>query len=388
MSPGGRSPLIPFSRNPLDKTDTIVVVDDYVQGRYIKTRALSHAGFHVLEASTGEEALRTIQEHRPAVVVLDVKLPDVNGFEVCRAIKTNPDLASTIVLQVSAYFTATEHQIQGFESGADAYLPGDTPLSLLIAKIRALLRTSRAQAAAADREHYATFVDALDRSRQDLRDLSASLLKAQEDERHRIARELHDDFAQRLAALEIDLTRICQERGDPDGQLQRTIRAVSSLSLDLRNLTHDLHPIAFEHLGFEVGVRSLIQDFERTHDLPGQFIDQSFGRALPQFVSTVLYRITQEALRNVVKHAGDARVTITLSATEATACVTIEDDGNGFDPEMERERPGLGIVSMRERARLVGGNLEITSAPGRGTIIKACVPLIERPLVTGTSALQ
>jgi two-component system CheB/CheR fusion protein len=350
------------------------VVDDHQTGLYVKSRILATAGFQVFEATSGLEALALIAEQRPVLVVLDVQLPDMDGKDVCRAIKQNPETAGTMVLQVSAYYTSAEDQVQGLDSGADAYIPGDIAPALLVAAVRALLRTRRAEDAVRDREERVQLVEALDRSQQELRALAASLFTAQEEERRRIARELHDDFSQRMALLEMELTQL--RRGSPelDEQLSSVIAQISALSQELRNVSHDLHPSGLEHLGLEAGLRSLCEEFERAHKLPIRFSYSEEGRRVSPPVATVLYRIAQEALRNVVKHAGDARVTMEVWVEADQLCLAISDDGCGFKMGAHSNQAGLGLISMQERARLVDGRVEVQSTPAKGTKVKVCVP--------------
>lgn len=178
-----------------EPSPTILVVDDYESARYARARVLSGAGFHVLESATGNDALQIVAEHSPVLVVLDIKLPDIDGMAVCRAIKENPATANIMVLQVSAFYTSTEDQISGLDSGADAYIPGDIAPSLLVCAVRALLRTSRAEAALRARQERMELLEALECSQAELHAATAALLTAQDDERRRIARELHDDFS-------------------------------------------------------------------------------------------------------------------------------------------------------------------------------------------------
>ncbi|HYP06734.1 MAG TPA: response regulator [Bryobacteraceae bacterium] len=358
---------------------TVLVVDDYQSGLYIKARVLAEAGFHVLKASSGAEALRMFDEHRPAVVVLDVRLPDIDGMAVCRAIKHHPSAAQTMVLQVSAYYTSNEHQVLGLDSGADAYLPGDIAPALLVAAVRALLRTRRAEEALRDREERLQLLDALDQSEQKLRALAAGLFTAQEEERRRIARELHDDFSQRMALVEITLSKLLQQAPEFHSQLAGVIAQISALSQDLRDVSHVLHPSGLEHLGLQRGLRSLCEEFERAHNLAVRFRDSTGGGRVAEPTATVFYRIAQEALRNVVKHAGDARATINLSASDGELSLKIEDDGCGFDMSVAQHRTGLGFISMQERARLVEGRVEVRSEPGQGTVIVVTAPWPQAP---------
>ena len=355
-----------------DAIATVLVVDDHNSGRYVKTRVLVDAGFHVLSASTGMQALETIAEHHPALVVLDVLLPDINGKDVCRAIKENPATAGTMVLQVSAYYTSTDDQVEGLDSGADAYIPGDIAPALLVAAVRALLRTRRAEDAVRDREERLHLVEALDRSQEELRALAASLFTAQDEERRRIARELHDDFSQHTALLEMELTKLQQQSPQLEAQLNGIITQVSTLSQELRNVSHALHPSGLEHLGLEAGLRSLCEEFERAHELPIRFSYSSGDQRVPVATATVFYRIAQEALRNVVKHAGDARVTMTLTADEELLSLTVQDDGCGFEVGAQGSGSRLGLISMQERARLIGGWVDVRSEVGVGTTVSVC----------------
>lgn len=357
---------------PNESAATLLVVDDHEGGLYLKSRTLARAGFRVIEATDGQAALRIVREQQPALVVLDVKLPDVDGIAVCREIKDDPATASTMVLQVSAYYTSTDDHVQGLDSGADAYLPGDIAPALLLATVRALLRTSRAEQAIRDREERLRLREAVNEQQEKLRELTAMLLTTQEQERRRIARELHDDLCQRVARLEMDLAKL---RDNPaGGQLEPIIGQTRAIFDELRSLSHSLHPSVLEHLGLKAALQSLVEDFEYRHNIAVHFLCL-IDRGIPFSIATVLYRIAQEALRNVAKHAGDARVTLTLSENAHELCLTIRDDGCGFDGGIPRTKPGLGLISMQERASLIGGHLEVHSIPGGGTTVGVRVRL-------------
>jgi signal transduction histidine kinase len=363
----------------------ILIVDDDSGGLYAKRVALEHAGFSVFEASTGAQALEIVSEQNPHLVVLDVKLPDLDGFEVCRDIKRNAKTAATMVLQVSAYYTSATHQVQGLEHGADAYLPGDIPAPLLLAAVRALLRTQRAERRLRDlqeREQRRLAAEAeatakaLDSTQEELRALAASLLTAQEDEARRIARDLHDDLAQELAALEIRLTHLRQHDGIAPEELDPAIEQVVALSDRLRKISHGLHPTLIENLGLDATLRNLCDEWDERQEMPIRYVGDSATAGVARDVATVVYRIAQEALRNIQKHAGDARTVVTLSREGDALVVCIEDDGNGFDvAERRRNSGGLGLLSMEERARLIGARVLIRSSPGQGTRVEVRAPL-------------
>jgi PAS domain S-box-containing protein len=212
----------------------------------------------------------------------------------------------------------------------------------------------------------------LDRTRDELRALTASLLTAQEDERRRIARELHDDLSQRLALLEAELSQLAAQPTSSD--TARLTAQVAALSDSTRRLSRRLHPAILEDLGLQAALRSLIEDFERAHSLALQLRADPVPRSLPLPIATALYRIAQEALRNVVKHAPEACVTVRLNRTPDSLTLSVEDDGPGFDPQAVRTGGGLGLVSMEERARAVGGRMTVRGHPGDGAEITVTIP--------------
>ncbi len=211
---------------------------------------------------------------------------------------------------------------------------------------------------------------------RELRDVSARLIHAQEEERRRIARELHDDFSQQLAIMAIEVESLGRQL--PASAVPLKIQAtalwgkVRQLSHDVHSLSHELHPSKLEHLGLCAALRALCRDTSERHGIPVRFADRAIPESCPEAVGLSLYRIAQEALHNVVKHsrAREARVKLFCAGGRLTLCVT--DNGRGFDERRHDE--GLGLVSMRERARGIGGHVQISSRLTVGTRVKATVP--------------
>ena len=218
---------------------------------------------------------------------------------------------------------------------------------------------------------------ALGRSREDLRALTGSLLTTQEDERRRIARELHDDVSQRLAGLDMDTDEVERTIAANPVQAREKLRKVrggiSAIAEDIRNLSHNLHPSIIEDLGLAPALRALTEDIDRNEEVIVTFSARNVPNSIPVEVSTVLYRIAQEAIRNAVKHAGRTHVKVQLLGVQDGLQLEIADAGHGFDTS--EDRAGLGLISMQERARIVGGTLQITSSQGHGTKVLVHVPL-------------
>lgn len=213
--------------------------------------------------------------------------------------------------------------------------------------------------------------------------LTERLLKAQDRERQRIARELHDDITQRLAVLAVELGSL--ERSRPsDSPLEIHLaslrKAAAQLADDVHNFAYRLHPSLLEHLGLEAAVRDHIDEFRRRSGLQVRYVQRSLPKSLPMDVATCLYRVTQESLQNVLKHAEASTVLVRLLGTAAGVGVCVCDDGKGFDPAaMEPRSGGLGLISMEERVRLLKGTFRVRSHPGDGAEVHAWVPWSKMP---------
>jgi signal transduction histidine kinase len=215
------------------------------------------------------------------------------------------------------------------------------------------------------------------------RDLAGRLITAQEAERSRIARELHDDVNQQVAAIAIALSalkRRLPEGCGLDGDLADVQRRAVEVAEDIRSLSHEFHPGVLRHAGLVAALQAHCGEFRARHHLPVSFRADADVEPLSADVSLCLYRVSQEALANVVRHAEARHADVSLSLAEAGSAVelTVSDDGRGFDPAREDGADGtdggLGLISLDERVRLAGGELEISSAPGRGTTLRVRVP--------------
>ncbi len=222
---------------------------------------------------------------------------------------------------------------------------------------------------------------ALLRSREELRGLTASLLHAQEEERRRISRELHDDLSQKVAKLQFDIETL--EQGVPFTNLagaKEKLRHVGDqagvLANDLRRVAHGLHPSSLDHLGLTVALRSYAEAFSRSTAIPVKFTSRNVPRRIPAEIASCFYRIVQEALRNVGKHARDAAVNIVLTGSSRRLHLSIRDNGDGFDMMLARAKGGLGLISMQERVRLVQGKFSLKTQPGHGVHLSITAPLL------------
>jgi PAS domain S-box-containing protein len=216
-------------------------------------------------------------------------------------------------------------------------------------------------------------------SQHELQLLTGRLLQAQETERRRIARELHDDLNQSLALLSVELDLLGQKPPQAACQLRERLLELSGrvkqLGSSVHALSHQLHPSKLEQLGLVAAIRGLCQELTQGHGLPIAFTHHQVPAALPDEVALCLYRVVQEALGNVIKHSGARQAGVELTGRADAIGLQIVDDGTGFEPGLADGQGGLGLVSMRERLRLVSGAITIDSRPAAGTRIDVRVPL-------------
>ncbi|MGE3978540.1 MAG: PAS domain S-box protein [Nitrospira sp.] len=223
----------------------------------------------------------------------------------------------------------------------------------------------------------------LQQSQAQLQDLASKLLTAQESERQRIARDLHDDFGQRLVALTLDLAAVGRHPPLLPELLGQTLEPVreelARLSDDLRNLAHRLHPSLLKHVGLQASLEDHIQQAMRRTGLSIMLKVSNVSDSLPLDSVTCLFRMCQESLRNVAKHANATDVLVKLSGSSKGIGLSVTDNGQGFDVhDKSGQQKGLGLISMRERLRLMNGFLNIHSRPTGGTKVCAWIPFQEQ----------
>lgn len=208
--------------------------------------------------------------------------------------------------------------------------------------------------------------------------LASKLLIAQEEERRRVSRELHDEICQELAALAIDIGTLAAHAPPPDreAQLKALRRRVVKASEKARHLAYGLHPSMLDDLGVVAALRALCQEFsERNPNVVLEFTSGEIPASIRREAASCVFRVAQESLRNVAKHSKAEHVSVDLGLEKGALALTVKDDGAGFDPTAVKGRGGLGLVGAEERARLLDGKLTVTSKSGRGTRIALVIRL-------------
>jgi PAS domain S-box-containing protein len=216
------------------------------------------------------------------------------------------------------------------------------------------------------------------RSNNEIREMTSKLLTAQEEERRRISRELHDDIVQKVAVLAMGMSRIKRRVAEADQALADELAGVQQsifgLAADIRQISHRLHPAVLEHAGLTAALRSFTEEFSRTEAIDVTLTVPEGRDAIPRDIGVCVYRVVQEWLRNIAKHSGAKSAEVIVSIEGSDLGLVIKDAGRGFDVDRARGG-GLGMVSIEERVRLCRGTVEIASQLTRGTTLTARIPL-------------
>jgi PAS domain S-box-containing protein len=228
---------------------------------------------------------------------------------------------------------------------------------------------------------YASDVTDQKKAQEALRNVGGRMIEAQEKERSRIARELHDDICQKLAILSMELEMSKRMGLRPGGPIEVRIEEMrqhcSAIAADVQALSHELHSSRLDYLGLAVALQSFCQEFSKQQNVKVEFQHEDVPDSLPKDVALSLFRIAQEGLHNSLKYSGVARFSLHLRGTGDTVQLEISDSGSGFEVDQAQMGNGLGLISMQERAHLVNGSFAIDSTPGGGTRIMVCVPVTE-----------
>lgn len=358
------------------KSRILIVEDERITSDHLR-RLLKRRGYEIAGiASNGHEALDQMKHDRPDLMLVDVGLPGTfDGVQIAQRARQDYEIPVVFLTAFSDPDTirrARESEPYGF-----------IVKPFVEEELQATIDIALQQHAERKRREHERLAAArvLSSTKEELRAVTARLFRIQEQERAQIARDLHDDVSQRSALLQMSTQALWQRlpldiRNAHAADYNGILAELGTLSQQLRDISHQLHPSILDDLGLVAALKSLAESFERRYSLPTRVISRDPPALISVDLSVELYRIAQEALSNVARHAGeDVTVTITLQRSPEGLDFSIGDTGSGMDAEKLRLAKGLGLKSMAERADLVGGSLAIESVLGEGTCIRVRVPL-------------
>jgi signal transduction histidine kinase len=345
----------------------ILMVDDQPSKLLSYEVMLGELGENLVKASSGREALELLLKMDFAVVLMDVSMPELDGFELAEMIRQHPRFQKTAIIFISAVHLTDVDRLKGYERGAVDYISVPIIPELLRAKVSVFAELHRK----------ARQLEALN---QELNRLSNSLMTAQDEERRRIARELHDGLGQDLAAAKMMLGSLHQPQLSRDVKDQALSEA--NLMLDhaikqVRTISHLLHPPLLDEMGLLSALRWYTEGFQQRSGIETRLeVPQEFPR-LGAEVETAIFKITQESLTNVFRHASARNATVRLQESDGRVSVSIIDNGRGISGDLEALRPGsygIGIIGIKQRVQDHGGQFVLRSA-NPGTMVEVTIPI-------------
>ena len=351
----------------------ILVVDDIPENVRLLEAVLVPRGYQVIPAMSGEEALRLVEEHDPDLVLLDVVMPGMDGYGVCRSLRANEETALLPVIMVTS--SIGPEKTEAIEAGADDFIPKPFNHSELLTRVRSLLRIKRYQDEIKElnrtlEERVQSQVEALERQADELRASRARIVAAADAERRRIERDLHDGAQQYLVGLAANL-RAAQDLigSDPEKAsaiLEELAGTVGNAMQEFRDLSHGIYPPLLQ----DRGLGEALANAARGLPIPARVDPNGIGRYDPAVEATV-YFCCVEALQNAAKHGGE-NASVRLWEQNDEVCFEVSDDGPGIDPG---GNPGAGLTNIRDRVGAIGGKVEIGSDDGRGTTVRGSIPV-------------
>jgi signal transduction histidine kinase len=370
-------------------TGRILLADDNADMRQYVRRLLGDY-YEIHEVSNGREALAAINGFVPDLVLTDVMMPELDGFGLLRELRRNESTRTIPVILLSAR-AGEDARIEGMEIGADDYIVKPFTARELLARVSAHITLGRVRREAVDRERALRAeleirvrerTGELQSANRELRELSSRLQQSRDDERRRIARDLHDSAGQLLAAIAMNVAAIKRQVSEVSEDVAKRIDEAASmidqLSTEIRTISHLLHPPLLDEVGLTSALRWYVAGFaERSKISATLDLPESLGR-LPADVEIAVFRAVQECLTNIHRHAHSPSCAVKVSQESNRLRIEIRDAGTGIAKDrqtvLEPSGSGVGLRGLRERLGHLGGALEISSSPN-GTVVVVTVPI-------------
>lgn len=357
-------------------TESILIVDDAPNNLRLLSQMLEEHGYDVYTVTSGARALTSVEMKTPALILLDIAMPNMNGYAVCEALQANPRTRDIPVIFISALDDALD-KVRAFEVGGVDYINKPFHVQEVLARVRTHLELRRAHLQLArQNQQLQEEIGQRARVEEQLRLLSRRLVEVQEQERQALAHELHEEVGQVLTGLKLSLEVV--ERA-PEKQrsvrLEESQTLVNELIQQVRSMSMHLRPPMLDDLGVMPALFWYFERYQERYSIEVMCQHTGLEQRFPPDIEITLYRIVQEALINVARHAGVARVVVRLWSSQHQVTAQVEDQGKGFDSAAVESSAALsGLAAIRERAHLLRGHFSLEAAPGEGTCLTVALP--------------
>src|SRR2546421_6086206 len=351
----------------LDSKEKILLVDDGPRSLFALQELLGSLEQNLMVAQSGEEALRLALKNDFAVILLDVRMPGIDGFETAKLIRNRERSRLTPIIFLTAAADEMASMFRGYEVGAVDYLMKPVVPEILKSKVAVFVELYRKSERLRDSE-------------EKLRRLAAHLISIREEERAHIAREIHDELGQVLTGLKMEVTWLAKRLTDP-ALLEKTdsmCGLIDSTVQTVRKIATGLRPEMLDDMGLIAAVAWQAKEFQKRTGircrtkLPPESVKPDVD------ISTTMFRIFQEILTNVARHSRATRVDMELGISEERVTLDVIDNGVGIADSDLNGKKSLGLLGMHERALLFGGDVKITGTPGHGTRVSVSIPIRQR----------
>ena len=367
-----------------DGQGEILVVDDDAGNLLAVEALLEPLGQAVLRARSGREALRLLLHHDPAVIVLDVRMPRMDGFETAQRIRARERSRHIPIIFLTGVSAETASAFRGYEVGAVDYLMKPVVPDVLRSKVSVFVELHRKNAALAREIGERQLAEQrLLESQAQLRALAARLISIREEERTRIAREIHDELGQFLTGLKMDVAWLRKHLGKDQAPLldktETMRRLIDSTMQVVRRIATGMRPEILDEMGLVAAIGWQAKEFQKRMGIRCRVRLPASHPDLGSALSTAVFRIFQEILTNIARHAKAGSVGVQLQISAKRLTLEVVDDGRGIAQAAVHARESLGLLGMQERAQLFGGEIGIRGRPGRGTTVSLSIPLPAAP---------
>jgi len=360
----------------------ILVVDDSYENLLLLRNLLTKQGYKVRPASSGQDALDAVEQFKPDLILLDVKMPGIDGFGVCKMLKKKYETESIPIIFVTSLVNPKD-VAKGLGLGAVDYISKPIMKEEVVAKVSnhlelKMLRdnleeiVSKRTKALFESEH--RYI----KSQKELRALVENMQAVREEEQRRIARDIHDELGQILTAINIDVSWIEEmleeDRNEISDKAQEVSELVTKAIGKVQKISSELRPTLLDDLGITAAIEWQINKFQNRTGIRCHFVCRPAELHLTNKPSTEIYRIFQETMTNVARHAEATEVEITLTKSDESVVLEVKDNGRGITDEEISNSRSIGLVGIRERAYSLHGDLKINGEPGKGSCVMVTFP--------------